>query len=357
LGLEPTVQQYVLNITQVMREVRRVLKETGTCWLNLGDCYSGRRIKTAAGDLKPKDLAGVPWAVAFALRNDGWWLRSDIIWSKINPMPETATDRPTKTHEYIFLLSKSKRYFYDMDAIRTTPREATDADADMLRRGLPAPLGRNRWTVWSAPTQTYSSGHVAPFPEAIVEPCIKAGSSERGVCIKCGSPWERVTDKVGMRVAGSDNPDNKRANIPGVETSPTSMFRTGKLPILTSAGWQPTCTCYATPMLPKYPRPIKDASAETIESIRQERQRLLDKWAMFKTAPAIILDPFVGTGTTCVVARRLSRDSIGLDISQSYLLKEARRRLELDRLDAWLTGAKVKPISLRGLPLSANAKV
>jgi len=337
-----------------MREVRRVLKKTGTCWLNLGDCYMQRSIKNVTGDLKPKDLAGIPWSVAFALRNDGWWLRSDIIWSKTNPMPETTLDRPTKTHEYIFLLAKSRRYFYDIDAIRVEPREATDADMDMFMRGLKAPLGRNRWSVWDIPTQTYSSSHVATFPEALAEPCIQAGSSERGVCLKCGSPWERVTDKLGMRAAGADNPGNKRANIPGSETSPTSMFRTGKLPVLASAGWQPSCDCYGTPKLPEYPRPLKSADESTIESIRQERQRLLDEWAALETVPATILDPFVGTGTTCVVARRLSRDSIGLDLSRSYLSQEARKRLELDRLSAWTTGTKTKAMSLHGLPLFAG---
>jgi DNA modification methylase len=148
LGLEPTPEQYVANMVDVFREVRRVLRRDGTCWVNLGDSYasgevgrvdapnkapglaatqaarSDRRIKQQTG-LKPKDLVGIPWRVAFALQADGWYLRSDIIWSKPNPMPESVTDRPTKAHEYVFLLTRAPRYFFDQEAVR----EAHSSDA------------------------------------------------------------------------------------------------------------------------------------------------------------------------------------------------------------------------------------
>jgi DNA modification methylase len=228
LGLERTPEEYVTNMVAVFREVRRVLRDDGTLWLNLGDSYASsgqegitfvpgqstlacasdgtktvRQVKgrapTAPG-LKPKDLVGIPWAVAFALRADGWWLRSDIVWSKPNPMPESVTDRPTKAHEYVFLLTKSERYFYDADAIREEAESdhpsgngfVRDArlsfvNADGSARGNPeqwTDVGgkRNRRSVWTIATQPYSGAHFATFPEALVEPCILAGTGERGAC-------------------------------------------------------------------------------------------------------------------------------------------------------------------------------
>lgn len=247
LGLEPTPDAYVVRIVDVFREVRRVLKDDGVTFLNLGDSYSaqpGQRKSTdAAGQkqqsnegsvgapsrcvegLKPKDLVGIPWMVAFALRADGWYLRQDIIWAKPNPMPESVRDRCTKSHEYLFLLSKSERYLYDAAAIAEQCTESSDTryaqDIDsqagsdrvpgktngtMKAVGGPrskshyaaanipgqsphgytsrddgrtnmAPSGtRNKRDVWTIATQGYSEAHFATFPPALVEPCIKAGS-------------------------------------------------------------------------------------------------------------------------------------------------------------------------------------
>lgn len=254
LGLEATPAAYVAALVAVFREVRRVLTADGVAWLNLGDSYAGggnyrglnsenslsakQRSNRGAtgvcqllgaagkdtGPAKPKDLIGIPWKTAFALQADGWYLRSDIIWSKPNPMPESVTDRPTKAHEYLFLLSKSERYFYDADAIaepatrtlrpseekngfyhsgeygvRATQHgrklhwgyrgEATkDYDAagaqnpsDTKRRILDAMAepdypGRNKRSVWTIPTMPYAGAHFATMPEALVEPCILAGS-------------------------------------------------------------------------------------------------------------------------------------------------------------------------------------
>jgi DNA modification methylase len=226
LGLEPDPAAYVGHLVEVFRAVRRVLRDDGTLWLNLGDSYNAQqgqqRISesttstrggghkagtveyqntkrpTPAG-LKPKDLCGIPWRVAFALQADGWYLRSDIIWHKPNPMPESVTDRPTKAHEYLFLLTKSARYFYDADAIRVAapnnkPRsrasnfkkagQTMGADggkqAGHTLRGAatiePHPIGRNRRSVWTIATSPYSGAHFAVMPPSLVEPCIKAGS-------------------------------------------------------------------------------------------------------------------------------------------------------------------------------------
>jgi DNA modification methylase len=226
LGREKTPEEYVANIVAVFREVRRVLTSTGTLWLNLGDSYtSGGRSSRATdrknpvredsyraptpGGLKAKDLIGIPWMVAFALRADGWYLRSDIIWHKPNVMPESVTDRPTKSHEYLFLLSKSERYYYDSEAVR---EEAVGKTVHDLTGQVYSPPGqtpscgnrkalhgptysrhrssvpggqdlrsvidgkRNRRSVWTVPTAPFKGAHFATFPPALIEPCILAGS-------------------------------------------------------------------------------------------------------------------------------------------------------------------------------------
>jgi DNA modification methylase len=242
IGLETTPDAFLEAIVAVYRGVWRVLRDDGTCWVNLGDTYlaqqghgfNGQKRLDAANlnvkvkrpeGVKPKDLVGIPWMVAFALRADGWYLRSDIIWAKPNPMPESVTDRPTKAHEYIFLLSKSARYYYDADAIKNPPSAAmlqeveqgysgqatkdyggtgaqnpSDVKARIIARArdkqrghgrrhagfndrwdaMPKEaqmaLGSNARTVWSIATQPYPDAHFATFPEAIPEKCILAGS-------------------------------------------------------------------------------------------------------------------------------------------------------------------------------------
>ncbi|MCX5976091.1 MAG: site-specific DNA-methyltransferase [Coprothermobacterota bacterium] len=174
IGAEDDPEEYIGRLVAVFEQVHRVLTDDGTLWLNIGDSYtSGNRgyrapdkknpiramsyrAKTPEG-LKPKDLVGIPWRLAFALQNAGWYLRSDIIWEKPNCMPESVKDRPTRCHEYLFLLSKSLRYHYRCDSLREDN-------------------GRNRRTVWSIPTEPFSEAHFATFPTALVEPCILAGS-------------------------------------------------------------------------------------------------------------------------------------------------------------------------------------
>lgn len=219
LGLEATPEGYVANMVDVFREVRRVLRGDGTCWVNLGDSYAsggtggysdkstlagftnpetkgrvmnGAPIARKAPDgLKPKDLVGIPWRVAFALQADGWYLRSDIIWAKPNPMPESVTDRPTKAHEYIFLLSKSATYAYDAEAIKEpaqhrewqpgrenaiTAYPGTPNRYSNGASGYPTPeSGRNRRSVWTIATEPTPDAHFATFPRKLVEPCILAG--------------------------------------------------------------------------------------------------------------------------------------------------------------------------------------
>ena len=225
IGLEETPEEYVANMVEVFREVRRVLRDHGTLWLNLGDSYAGGSsggTKTQGNpefnknrpsieatkipprvrptNLKPKDLCGIPWRVAFALQADGWWLRQDIIWHKPNPMPESITDRCTKAHEYVFLLTKSQRYHYDADAIKedavTTPairdKNAEGYQADYTRgdrfsagaRMFGSADGkRNKQSVWRVPTKPFPGAHFAVYPEALIRPCVLAGCAEGGTVL------------------------------------------------------------------------------------------------------------------------------------------------------------------------------
>jgi len=539
LGLEPTPEQYVENMVAVFREVRRVLRDDGTVWLNLGDSYYANRQSTgqmwddgnlsrsymarAGGkdhpSLKPKDLVGIPWRVAFALQADGWWLRSDIIWSKPNPMPESVTDRPTKAHEYLFLLSKSSRYFYDADNIR----EGVTGNAHPQGKGYGVkvvefgqgikqnhsfaaaihnatkddlPTSRNRRTVWQIATMPYSASvetshlglvpvhevsggmihiilpdcphhgdlfvplarefyggheadywnriericnrlaqvpfrdcaptdqqrelgyleqslgyfprvysptaidhsnqthrmalaldstppyipffekilriddkrellssfvqhlciygnsilidgcdahlsrsiphrivdksflessflasdipsctclyyrhytrkpdHFATYPPKLVEPAIKAGTSERGCCPECGAPWERVVERHSsipleridyQQVGAAD----RRVKLSGPRLAEWKKGHPDKF-----LGWRPTC----------------DHEHEPI--------------------PSTVFDPFAGSGTTLLVARQLGRNGVGVDLSREYL-HLARERLSLDALEAWETGKR-----------------
>lgn len=238
IGFEETPQLFIDRMVDVFREVRRVLRNDGTLWLNMGDGYSGggsgardaerwpkqsrndhriehrrkgtdcdpKRGKGAYGQplhhargLKPKDLIGMPWRLALALQADGWWLRQDIIWHKPNPMPESVRDRPTKAHEYLFLMAKSARYYYDQEAIREEAvyegdkrHLRTDKSKDTggpredngsrMRTGN-ATSGRNRRSVWEIPTQPFPGAHFATFPQKLVEPCILAGTKPSDVVL------------------------------------------------------------------------------------------------------------------------------------------------------------------------------
>jgi len=295
IGLEATPEDFCANMVEVFREVWRVLKPTGTVWMNLGDSYND------------KQLVGIPWRVAFALQADGWYLRSDIIWSKKSPMPESVKDRPTKAHEYIFLLTKSPKYYYDADAIREPLAPAsigrlqqniegqtgtTRANGGMKSNGNFKAVGdieqgRNKRSVWEIATQPYPEAHFATYPEKLVEPCILAGTSEKGVCAECGKPWERIMEVSGGTIgtAWHDHTDDlvrgMRDNSGGKATDGTYKRE--------HKGWQPTCECNAD------------------------------------IVSATVLDPFVGSGTTMAVVQRLGRRGIGTDLNEEYLALASKR--------------------------------
>jgi len=263
IGLEDTPQAYVARLAELFREVRRVLKDTGTCWINLGDSYVGATSQHRDGgsqghnNLAMKQLIGIPWRVAFALQDDGWILRSDIIWHKPNPMPESVTDRPTKAHEYVFLLAKEPRYYYDAEAIKeravngdpTSPRgsEGVIGSANGGRRDRRAGKGRfeysgkydgsgdeqrafvvikefrNKRSVWTVPTKPNPEAHFATYPDELITPMILAGCPPGGVVLDpfMGSGTTAlVARKLGRRFVGSElNPDyvaiaNKRLSAP-----------------------------------------------------------------------------------------------------------------------------------------------
>jgi len=188
IGQEETPDKYIDNMVEVFNNVLRVLKKDGTLWLNIGDSYSS--IRNEKIGVKKKDLVGIPWMLAFALRKNGWYLRQDIIWAKPNPMPESVRDRCTKSHEYIFMLTKSEKYYYDYNAIRE-PRTSVGSNHQFGGKKYNDPTNpiygsiqsvyesdgkRNKRDVWNITTQPFKDAHFAVMPERLVEPCILAGS-------------------------------------------------------------------------------------------------------------------------------------------------------------------------------------
>lgn len=219
IGLEPSPEEFVAEMVDVFREVRRILSNDGTLWLNLGDTYAGggnggggsyaseranwRVVPARSGQrasvdgLKAKDLVGIPWRVAFALQADGWYLRQDIIWAKPNPMPESVKDRCTKAHEYVFLLSKSQRYYFDSESVREPSNGEWNSAKGFKKEGQSKrniegrignrdnveQTGRNRRSVWTVSTKPFKGAHFATFPPELIEPCILAGCPEGGTVL------------------------------------------------------------------------------------------------------------------------------------------------------------------------------
>jgi DNA modification methylase len=487
LGLELTPELYVDRLVAIFREVRRVLRSDGTVWLNLGDTYSaggrssydqatpnrGNRASARAprhsAGLKPKDLVGIPWMVAFALRADGWYLRRDVIWSKPNPMPESAEDRPSTSHEYLFLLTRSERYFYDAEAIREAatsgpsdlrkmaealPRigglvleqddrhlkasartnvgrkrsvggaplriptgwnaGATEADRDGRFAGgvaaVDARPGRSKRSVWTIATEPFPGAHFATFPTKLVEPCILAGTSARGVCPACGAPW--IRELATEYSAITDNSD-----VEGEALAVGRQFRERAVRSSSTTGWRPSCSHSAglepddldvivsplvtvregaeadpvdgrasgtrrrgldrTRMADEGQRPMArfeqrayarqlrallrpDLEALAAEAgpafahyLRTDRAgarpipgSLLEAWiargvlepvslpelVAEQPVPATVLDPFGGSGTTALVAERLGRRAILIDVSADYAAM-ALERVAVGRRD------------------------
>ena len=350
LGSEATPQEYVANMVAVFREVRRVLREDGTLWLNLGDSYAGgggfcatapssqpyavkarggfgsmldgRLIKggiKAKDGLKPKDLCGIPWRVAFALQEDGWWLRSEITWCKKAPMPESVTDRPTSATEKIFLLTKSARYFYDAEAVKEA---SVDPEGTAARYALPFNVGkkelngggrpngahntagmkewagtRNQRNFWLLSPEPYAEAHFATFPTEIPRRAILAGTSAHGACPTCGAPWERVVERGELVFGDGHTRVSNRVKIDDSDfdawSRPNGLGATqipGAFHPVTTIGFAPTCTC-----------------------------------GHEDTVPCVVLDPFAGAGTTLMVANRLGRQAIGIELNPAYVRLTEKR--------------------------------
>jgi DNA modification methylase len=377
LGLEPTIDLYVAHIVEVFREVRRVLRHDGTLWLNMGDSYSQdtkwggssdsknyisvkggyqvcRNNRTNSG-LKPKDLCMIPARVALALQADGWWLRSDIVWEKPNVTPESTTDRPTKSHEYVFLLATSGHYFYDQNAIREpqtgnahsrgkglTPKSAGIGYSRTIKANArfhqncsantEVPGGRNRRTVWSIPSAGFKGAHFATFPPALAELCIAAGTSERGACPTCGAPWERIVEPTAEYAEhlgktwddqGQDEaegrghfrmPDGRRAGQRPVKRNAPALTAE-----YITTGWRPTCEHYDEHYraLPRTRSARKRAQqdAAALWWPRAKRRPGGDDWP---TSPCVVLDPFGGAGTTGLQADRMGRDATLIELNPEY---------------------------------------
>ncbi len=325
LGLEKTPEEYLTKMVAVFREVRRVLKKTGTLWLNMGDSYYGSWGGSGSRDggqrpkhteclgrpgvnvsrpgasythdtLKPKDLCMMPHRLAMALQKDGWWIRSDIVWAKPNPMPESVTGRPTKAHEYIFLCTKAPKYYYDADAIREEhkyPDDNNRPQGNVQARGTTMaacnspgnmrvlnPAGRNKRSVWTVPTAPYPEAHFATFPPKLIEPCILAGCPE-WVCKKCGKARERIVD---IEKSSDSTYASRGKTRPQVGTEEKTAYNSGfnADSKRTSTGWT-DCGC--------------NAGFEG----------------------GIVFDPFMGSGTTAVVAYENRRQYLGIELNQEYI--------------------------------------
>jgi DNA modification methylase len=324
IGNETSPEGYVARIVQLGRQIRRVLRDDGTFWLNLGDCYSsggrssydasevsatsGLRNSSAGlkrftpGWAKPKDRLLIPARVAMALGADGWYLRDEIVWNKPNPMPESVTDRTTKSHEFIYLLTKNQAYFYDAEAIQEKGAIAVGTLAAKGSAGRFNTNGvnsrppeyklydgyRNKRSVWTVTTASCPDAHFATFPPDLIKPCILAGTSARGCCAKCGAPWERIISERKLEIEDSEL-DRYGTGKAGVHRKIGSAYQKqmNANPIKT-LGWKPTCGCHA----------------EVAEGERY---------------PACtVLDPCAGRGTTGEVALELGRNVILIELNPKY---------------------------------------
>lgn len=357
LGNEKTPREFCDNLVAVFEQVRRVLRNDGTLWLNIGDTYASKtyaekrtyetvsdtvrgvdsnyarrvRNQSAGGEFRIETdpgvpagtLVGIPWMLAFALRDSGWRLRQDIIWHKPSPMPESCRNRCTKAHEYIFLFAKGKDYFYDIEAVKEKSEEASLARYkysfsnekhkeketgsqgnaafmnsninEGMREAYPT---RNKRSVWTVASESYDGAHFATFPQRLIEPCVLAGTSEYGSCARCGCPYRREVD---AREIGRRKPERgvRAAYAAELGQDGANSLRKGHRALSTSTvGWSKACSC-------------------DTESV----------------VPCTVLDPFIGSGTTCVVSAINGRRSIGIDLSASYLRDNAIPRIQGAILD------------------------
>ncbi|MFO0940101.1 MAG: site-specific DNA-methyltransferase [Pirellulales bacterium] len=335
LGLEPTPDEYISNMVNVFREVRRVLRDDGTLWLNIGDTYAvsrgasqgidpknpGGRVKNVCRPndrslqgYKPKDLIGIPWMLVFALRADGWYLRSEIVWRKLSPMPESVKDRPTKSHEQVFLLAKSPKYYYDSvgsqedctgnahsrgRGVNIKAKNAGYTSGNSIAKGVKQNSSfsgsvidivekRNMRSVWSLASFPLKSAHFAAYPPELVRRCLSAGVSEKGCCLKCNKPWERIVEKRRVPTRpGTSAKHWKSSNFDlSQQRGEKSPNRDPQRHITETVtiGWNPACSCEHS-----------------------------------EPARCTVLDPFHGAGTTWKVCQRLGLSYIGIELNPQYI--------------------------------------
>ena len=334
LGLEKTPEEYVAKMVEVFHEIKRILKKQGTCWLNLGDSYVSAPIghksvesvfnsstigmkispdvlqgakfdKTKIPGLKPKDLIGIPWRVAFALQQDGWYLRQDIIWAKPNPMPESVKDRCTKAHEYIFLLTKSPRYYFNNEAIREQPKmkdikelggvsNYNNGKRENKNLKYAEIKGANKRSVWTINTKSFREAHFATFPENLIKPMVLAGCPKE-VCNKCGKARKRITEQPEW-----EKHQSKGMAAQDYEGNP--MYRGGS-----------------------------HNDGLPYRSKTKEMVGFTDCGCNAGWSAGIVFDPFMGAGTTALTAKNLKRNYVGIELNPSYI-KMAEKRLRQEIL-------------------------
>lgn len=354
LGLEPTLKMFVTHIVEIFEELKRVLHKTATCWVNIGNSYAQnnkreddegraknllrviekgytqappRNWDRAANTvnkidkLKAKDMTGQHWAVAFALRDAGWYLRSEIIWEKVNCMPSSVTDRPCTSHETIFLLSKSEKYYYDRIAIQEPIKQSTigrnkravgntkylTGAPGQSSQGLHKPrkqaapgggMLRNKRTVWSISNKSFKGAHFATFPLEIPEIAIKAGTSERGCCNVCLTPWKRVlkaTEDYKTHL-GKSLHNHENDLLEGMHQKKNSSFKSNLVANYVTLDWIAGCKCAPND------KPL---------------------------VKPVVLDPFVGSGTTIIAGLEQNCVAIGIELSENYA-RMAKERIEAE---------------------------
>lgn len=339
IGLEETPEQYIGRLIGVFAEVHRVLRDDGVLWVNIGDSYARNPAKGSKSPLvwgdggakpsltqgssdngvrrsdrpafkatgaKEKDLIGIPWMLAFALRDYGWYLRQDVIWNRPNPMPESVHDRCTKAHEYVFMLTKQPKYYFDAFAMQepaVTPAGTKGAKGSKARAaefgvsGRPPEYAiydgtRNRRSVWTIQTRPFKGAHFATFPPALVEPMIASSLSDGGYCASCGSPYRRVVSRGVPPLFMPDSEIDRFGNgEAGVHRKFGQVYENwSRANPKRTVGWDRTCDC-----------PTEG------------------------TKPGVVLDPFGGAGTVAVVAEVAGHDTILCELNPKYIRISKRR--------------------------------